>query len=209
VATRSFEVGDARLRSEVAYTVDAAAHYEAGPLSADLHLFAAKYDRFIDLKPTGLQEDGLPVFAYSQTDADFHGAEAEMSYRAWSVGSRRINVEAAADIVRASGENGRLARIPPPAVTLRAVYEAPKWSARAEVRNVWEQNRVAAFELPTDGYTQVNAFIGFRPWANERLTLFLDARNLTDAEIREHVSVLKDLAPQPGRSFRIGLSSRF
>jgi iron complex outermembrane receptor protein len=42
-----------------------------------------------------------------------------------------------------------------------------------------------------------------------RTTLFVEARNLTDEEAREHASFLKDLAPLPGRNFRMGLAYRF
>jgi iron complex outermembrane receptor protein len=73
---------------------------------------------------------------------------------------------------------------------------------------VAEQERVAEFELPTDDYTLLNAFVSYRPFAGDAprsgVKLFLDARNLTDEEAREHASFLKDLAPParpqlPGR----------
>ncbi|MYJ75773.1 MAG: TonB-dependent receptor [Gammaproteobacteria bacterium] len=39
--------------------------------------------------------------------------------------------------------------------------------------------------------------------------LFVAGRNLTDDEQRLHTSVVKDLAPQPGRTIEAGLSVRF
>ena len=39
--------------------------------------------------------------------------------------------------------------------------------------------------------------------------LYAEARNLNDAEVREHASFLKDLAPSPGRNLRIGAVYRF
>ena len=80
---------------------------------------------------------------------------------------------------------------------------------RSEVRRVASQNRVATFELPTDGYTQVNAMVTFKPLADSPLRLFLDGRNLTNETIREHASFLKDFAPSPGRSVRAGFAWRF
>mgnify|MGYP001131970815 CR=1 FL=1 len=41
------------------------------------------------------------------------------------------------------------------------------------------------------------------------LKVFFEARNLNDAEAREHASFLKDYAPLPGRSFRVGAGYRF
>ena len=44
---------------------------------------------------------------------------------------------------------------------------------------------------------------------NPGLKVFLDAHNLTNQEAREHVSFLKDVAPLPGRSVRLGVGYRF
>ncbi len=68
---------------------------------------------------------------------------------------------------------------------------------------------MATFELPTDGYTVVNLKATFKPIADSPLRLFIDGRNLTNEEIREHVSFLKDIAPSPGRSVRAGVAWKF
>jgi iron complex outermembrane receptor protein len=41
------------------------------------------------------------------------------------------------------------------------------------------------------------------------MTVFLEGRNLTDDEQRNHVSFLKDVAPLPGRSLIAGLRLEF
>ena len=89
------------------------------------------------------------------------------------------------------------------------VWTAPRVETTLEVRRVAEQDRVADFELPTDGYTVVNLKATFKPLANSPLRLFVDGRNLTDTEIREHASFLKDIAPSPGRSVRAGVAWKF
>ena len=83
------------------------------------------------------------------------------------------------------------------------------WTLRGQVRHVGEQDRVADFELPTDAYTTADLFVGWTPNPAGGLTLFAEARNLTDEEVREHASFLKDLAPSPGRNLRVGASYRF
>jgi len=45
--------------------------------------------------------------------------------------------------------------------------------------------------------------------ADTPVTVSLRGRNLTDAEIREHASYLKDIAPSPGRSVSLGLAFTF
>lgn len=207
-ATRSFEIGDATLEAEVAHSVELAGHYDGERLSGDLHLYHVDYDGFIDLRPTGDEADGFPVFAYVQTEAAFHGFEAEASYRLWGEKGDGLKLEGAADYVRASSDLGPPARIPPWSATARLVWEAPRHSARVEVRRVGEQDRVAALELPTDGYTLVNVGVSWTPWADGP-TMFVEGRNLTDEEAREHASFLKDLAPLPGRNLRLGFTYSF
>ena len=72
-----------------------------------------------------------------------------------------------------------------------------------------EQNRLAGFELGTDAYTLLNAQLVFRPLDDADLKIFVDGHNLTDQEAREHVSFLKEVAPLPGRSIRVGFGYSF
>lgn len=228
IATGAYEIGDADLDSEIAYTLELTGHYETGPLSLDAHAFVAKYDGFIDLRPTGdvfseedeacldpaglpeeEAEEALPCFDYRQTDADFYGFEVEGAWRLWEEGGRGLHLEGAYDFVRGDTDLGDAARIPPWSLTGRLVWHTPVYDVRLEARRVGEQDRVAEFELPTDGYTLVNLFGSVKPFRDKGLILFAEARNLTDEEAREHVSFLKDLAPLPGRNIRAGLTYRF
>ncbi len=207
--TGGYEVGDADLKSEKVVSVEATYRYTGDRLRAEAHLWGAQYNGFIEEARTGAVEDGLPVFQYSQTDAKFHGAEAEASYVAWREGERSLKLEGSYDWVRGSTDLGVPARVPPWAVTGRAIWSTTRLEVQGEVRRVASQNRVAAFELPTDSYTQVNVMVTYKPIANSGLRVFIDGRNLTNETIREHVSFLKDFAPSPGRSVRAGFAWRF
>lgn len=209
-ATRAFEIGDAELDAEVAYSLEAAAHFQSGRIEADFHLFGALYEGFIDLRATGeASDEGVAIFAYRQTDAEFYGFEAEAELELWKSGERELGVEVAFDFVRGSTSLGLPARIPPPSAAARLVYETDALETRLEVRRVAGADRVAEFELPTDGYTMVNLFGSLKLPRLEGARLFAEARNLTDEEAREHASFLKDLAPLPGRNLRVGLAYRF
>lgn len=210
-ATGTYEVGDDAIDPEVATSLDATVHYTAGPWSVDLHAFGIRYQGFIDQLATGAldADSGLPVFRFVQTDARFYGTELEASYRLWADGERSFRLEAAADYVHGDTDLGPPARIPPWSATARAVFEAGWWTGQLELRHVAGQDRVAAGELPTDGYEMLNASLTFRPLADRDLKLFIDGRNLGDVEAREHASFLKDVAPLPGRSVRVGMGYSF
>ena len=211
VATGAFEIGDLDLESETATSLETTLHYARGPFEADLHAYVARYDGFIDLRPTGAEDidSGLPVFAYVQTDADFRGFEAQAEYRLWESGDRALTLSGAADWVRASTDLGPAARIPPWSVTAGLDWTSRRFDAGVEVRHVGEQDRLAGFERPTDSYTLVKLAAAVRPFADRNVTVFAEASNLTDAEAREHASFQKDIAPLPGRSLRAGVTWRF
>lgn len=209
IATRAYEVGNPNLDSEVSYALDATLHYDGGPWDADLHAFAVRYEGFIDLRPTGVEDEDseLDIFTYRQTDAEFWGGEAEVAYRLWQDGDRSFTLEGAADYVRGDTDLGAPARIPPWSATGRAIFATGWWTGKLELRQVGEQTRVAEGELPTDSYRMINASVVVRP--TDGFKVFLEGRNLNDTEAREHASFLKDLAPLPGRSFRLGVGYTF
>ncbi|WGM32869.1 TonB-dependent receptor [Brevundimonas sp. NIBR11] len=213
VATAAYELGDPTLDSEKVLTLEGTVHLAHGPLEGDLHVYRARYDGFIDQRPTGADFDfdgePFPIFAYVQTDATFTGFELEGDYALWESGERSLKLGAAADYVKADTDLGPAARIPPYSLTGRVTWTDAKWDAQLEVRHVGEQDEVAAFELPTDSYTMINLSGSIRPFADRNVTVFAEAHNITDEEAREHASFLKDIAPQPGRNLRVGVTYRF
>ena len=216
IATAAYETGDLTLNSEKVTTLEGTAHYDRGRFTGDLHVYHSWYNGFIDERPTGDQfyfeeeDEFFPIYRFVQTDAKFYGFELEGAYALWQDGDRKVSLEGAADYVHAQTDFGPAARIPPYSVTGRLAWTSTRFDASAEVRHVGEQDRVAnEFELPTDDYTLVNASVAVRPFAQQNVTLFAEARNLTDEEAREHVSFLKDIAPLPGRNLRVGVAYRF
>ncbi|WP_295214819.1 TonB-dependent receptor [uncultured Brevundimonas sp.] len=216
IATAAYETGDLTLNSEKVTTLEGTAHYDRGRFTGDLHVYHSWYTGFIDERPTGDQfyfeeeDEFFPIYRFVQTDAKFYGFELEGAYALWQDGDRKLSLEGAADYVHAQTDFGPAARIPPYSVTGRLAWTSTRFDASAEVRHVGEQDRVAnEFELPTDDYTLVNASVAVRPFAQQNVTLFAEARNLTDEEAREHVSFLKDIAPLPGRNLRVGVAYRF
>lgn len=207
--TGAFEVGDPTLDSETVISIEATGRWTFDRFSAEGHLWYASYDGYIDQVPTGDVEDGLPVFRYIQSNADFHGFELEGTYDLWSDGGRSVSATLGADYVRGNTDNGAPARIPPWSTTGKLSWASALFDANVEVRYVAEQDRVADFELPTDSYTMVNLYGAVKPFKNPDLKIFAELRNATDEVAREHVSFLKDIAPLPGRSFRTGVALRF
>lgn len=205
--TQSYEIGNPDFTTEKAWGVEATlkGQGEGWSLSA-----AAYYNWFSDYiydAPTGEIEDDLPVFAYNQADARYYGFEVEGSARLATVGGFAINADALADYVHAEVvDNGPAPRIPPLRLLGGLEAQSDSLTGRVEIEHSFEQDRIAAFETPTDGFTLVNASIAWKPWGDASNTsLMLSANNIFDVEARRHTSVLKDYAPLAGRDIRATL----
>jgi iron complex outermembrane receptor protein len=150
------------------------------------------------------------VFEYRQNDADFTGFEVAGSIDLGSALGAAWSADGSVDYVQAELDGGGdLPRIPPLSGLIGVEADFGQFNARAETRLVAEQDEVAAFELPTDGYALLNASVEWRPLEDRDVSLIVGVRNITDEEARLHTSFLKDLVPLPGRNARIALVAGF
>ncbi len=206
LATLSFERGDPNLDKEAALSVEATLRKQYGRLRGDLNLFYYRYEDFIFEQRTGELEDGLSVFQFRQADAELFGGEFVAS--ADIIDHRLFEgvADFQLDYVHAEQvDNDRaLPRIPPLRITVGAEADSEQVHGRIEVQWLDQQDRTAELELPTDDYYRLNLGLAWHPFPNKYdLTLRLDARNLTDSKGRNHVSLLKDRVPLPGRDIRL------
>ncbi|MNJ65131.1 TonB dependent receptor [compost metagenome] len=65
-------------------------------------------------------------------------------------------------------------------------------------------------ETSTDGYTTLGASLGYRfDIGQSQWLAFVRGENLTDQTVRYASSILRDIAPAPGRSVEVGLRTSF
>jgi iron complex outermembrane recepter protein len=173
--------------------------------SLSASVYHSWFDDFIFETATGAIQDDLPVFQFSQAKARYYGAEIEASVKLAQLGDYDINIDGVGDFTRARINSvGPAPRIP--ALRLLGGLEAQSdaLTGRVEVEWVDGQDRIAAFETTTAGYTMTNASVSFKPFgADNGSSLTLSANNIFDVNARRHASFLKDFAPLAGRDFRI------
>ncbi|HEX6997867.1 MAG TPA: TonB-dependent receptor [Gammaproteobacteria bacterium] len=211
LASRTVEIGDPALGEEAARHLDVSVRKTVGDLRLSVTAFVTEYDDFIFLRDTGAVDalEALPVFAYAQADADFVGMEAELAAPIAKVGAGELDLRLYADYVKGELDDGApLPRMPPLRYGARLRYHDERLVAGVEAVRYDEQDRTAAFETATPGYTMVDADLAWRFRAS-RLELFVRATNLLDEEARKHTSLVKDFVPLPGRSYGVGLRGRF
>jgi iron complex outermembrane recepter protein len=211
-ATSQFEIGNPALDVETSLGVDLSFRRTAGRFRGELNLFHNFFDGYIYESPTGAVEDEFPVFEFVQRDARFRGVEVSTHTHLVSFGESHLELDLAADYVRASLDSGggNLPRIPPMRVGGGVTLHGGPLSAMFEVRHTFEQNDVASFETSTEGYTFVNAHLGYRFFVQNTIhDVMLRANNLTDELARPHTSPLKEVAPLPGRDITLSYRLSF
>jgi iron complex outermembrane receptor protein len=211
LAVQRFEIGDATLRPERQRTADLSLRRHTEQWGLTLTAYVSDYDDYIYTTLTGDIEDDLPVANYQQRDARFTGFEAELDLPELEFGGGKLATHLVADAVRAELSSGEdLPQIPPLRVGAELRYTLGEWSAGFSAQHHLRQDRVAAYETTTAGYTLVGLDASWRTEvASHPLHLFVRADNLLDADARRHTSPLKEYAPLPGRSLGAGVRVEF
>lgn len=165
---------------------------------------------YILLSPTNLEEDGLQVFEFGQTDARLRGVEAEARIEIFDSAIGHLHSRIFADWVRGEDKvtGFDLPRLPPLRYGAALHYVHDRIEAAVEVRFHDDQDRVAPNELPTESYTLLGAEFSYS-FEEPNVLLFVRGSNLTDEDARQHTSPLKDIAPLPGRSVQLGVRYDF
>jgi iron complex outermembrane receptor protein len=204
----AFEMGDPTLRTEVAYGADLSMRYRKDGFSGEGTVFINRIDRFIFPFQTGDVQEGLPVVNFISADSKFTGFEAHVD----AALTRDLWLVLGGDSVRGelSGGDGALPRIPPHRLWAGLRFEHKGFHLEGEVKTVGKQDRVYGAETPTDGYTVVNFHGSYQITTGHTVhTVTVRSDNLGDELYRNHLSYIKDLAPEMGRSFKLVYGVRF
>lgn len=212
IATSTYELGDPELDIEQGNGLDLTIRASGEQISGSASVFYTRFSDFIFLAETGVVEDGFDVRAFTAADAEFSGMELHGDLELYHGGENHLHLEATYDRVEGelSGDNENLPRIPPQRFRLGLVFLGTAWNSRIEGQWVDEQHKVAEFELPTPGYTMLNAAVGYHFIAGGIAHhVMLRGTNLTNEDAYNHVSFLKFQAPLAGRMVTLSYRAIF
>ncbi|RYY01278.1 MAG: TonB-dependent receptor [Gammaproteobacteria bacterium] len=206
-ATGSYLIGDANLNEESSTNIELGYHWHHDNFQFSTNVFYNHIKDFIYSKNLNEIIDDLTGYQYTQADATFKGFETEIKipfYQHW-------NLRVFSDLVRATLDNGGdLPRITPMRVGTSLDFDFNKWSANLSANHSAKQDRPGDYEDETNSYNRIDARIDYTfQNAGTDYTLFLKATNLTNEEIRNASSYLRDIAPEAGRSVQVGVRVKF
>lgn len=217
-ATETFDIGNPNFKIESSKNVELSLEKTTGLIRWKANAFRNKVDNYIFGNVTGTLVDGdgnvvttgsLRQRIFQQAPATIQGMEAELTYNALGNG---LNGRVFADTSRGRLDNaGSLPLQPADRLGASIGYKQGPWRAGASLVHGEGQDRLASFETSTTpSYNDLAANVSYtQKLANQDVTYFLLAKNLLNEDIRLSTSLLKDVAPLPGRNFVVGIRTHF
>ncbi len=207
--TLSFEVGDSNLKPEISNGIDLSLRHQSGRARAEANFFYYDIKNFVFLEPTGVidVDTDLPIALYVQGDSRFVGSEASLDVKA----NKYLDLFANLDFVNAELKSGiPLPRIPPFRTHLGLDAHYKYFTVRPELTLANHQERVFTDETSTAGYGVLNLAGNIIVPEKHFAHIFsIYGYNLTNKLYFNHVSFIKEFAPEIGRGIRASYAIRF
>ncbi len=214
-ATATFDKGNPNFEKETSRNIELSLQKTTGLLRWKANVFQNRAKNFIYGQLTGnqLDDDGNPggdlkERVFSQADATIRGAEVEISHNLRGEG---LSLRGFADTSRATLDDaGNLPLQPSTRFGIDVGYKQNQWRSGVTITHAKQQDRLAAFETITPAYTLLDANLSYtQRYGTQQVTWFVLAKNMLNQDIRLSTSVLKDVAPLPGRNFVVGVRTAF
>lgn len=201
VGNLAFEVGDENLERERSNGLDFSLRHQTSRIRSEVNFFYYDFDNFVYLAPTDEVVDGLIEADFAQDDARYVGAEVKVD-----VGVREnLWLNLSIDVVDAelTATGVSLPRIPPLRGKAGLDLRHGGLSVKPEVVVAAARDDIFETETRTAGYAVLNLAASYTiPQQHFSHHLSVSFFNLADRLYRNHVSFIKDLAPEIGRGVR-------
>ncbi len=206
----AFEIGDPNLTREQGDSFDVGVRHSSKRLRFEANGFFYHIKDFVFLAPSGTidPDSGLVVANYMQGPTRYFGDEVRLDVQLHPA----IWLNLGTDYVRAelSDSDTPLPRIPPLKARIGLELRFKGLLLNPEFVAARDQDRVFRNETRTAGYG-VFGFSGSYLIAAGHAAhiISFNAFNLTDRLYRNHLSFIKEFAPEMGRGFRVTYTLRF
>lgn len=205
-----FDIGNPNLKPEHGDGFDSSLRHHSEGLRIEVGAYYYNISNYVYTAFTGAFDASshLPIADYAQGNSRYTGLEASVETRVM----RLLWLGAKVDYVRAelTGRNKPLPRIPPLRGTLGLDWRYQNFSLRPELILADGQTRVFDNETPTAGYALFNVNASYT-FVTRRVShiLSINGHNLGNKLYRNHLSFIKEIAPEAGRALRANYAIRF
>ncbi|MBI4893060.1 MAG: TonB-dependent receptor [Acidobacteria bacterium] len=204
----AFEIGNPNLKGERADGLELSLRHHGQRFRLDSSVFQYRMHDFVYMNPTGAVQEGLNVYQYLQNDSRFLGAE----FRAQNKLLNNLWILSGFDYVDANltaSPRLNLPRIPPGRGRLGFDWLWKSLSVRPEVILTNKQWQTAPAETATAGYAVFNINASYTLTRQHVMHTFaVNTFNLGDRLYFNHLSFIKDFAPEIGRGVRFSYTFR-
>ena len=219
----AFEIGNPQLRPEHAIGFDLSMRWRGARASGEVTYFRNDIQDFIFRSPLTpeqfanrfgefgerfpgrdleLPDEEFPIVDYVAADSVLQGVEAH-----GDVGlTAELFAEFGFDYVRGTLKDGNapLPRMPPFRSQFGLRYQRNAFQTGGTVIVTAKQDRLSVNETETDGYALLRVYAAYSVQSGRMVhTITGRVDNVTDELYRNHLSLIKDLAPEMGRNVKL------
>jgi iron complex outermembrane receptor protein len=232
----AFEIGNPNLEPEHALGFDMALRWRSARASGEVSYFRNNIDNYVFRRPVspeefeertaefaerfptrgigadeaagGGEEEEFPVVENVSLDSLLQGIEAHGDFQITAGVAAEVGLDYVRGSVRATDEP--LPFIPPLRFRGGLRYQHNAFQAGGDVAVTAKQDRVFSTETPTDGYQLLRLFAAYSfTTGNAVSTITARLDNATNELYRNHLSFIKELAPEMGRNFKLLYNVKF
>lgn len=228
----AFEIGNPDLNPEHALGFDASLRWRSPRASGEITYFRNDISNFIFRSPLSegdfvsrvrdfqalfpergitaaeIADNEFQILENINADSLLQGFEAHSDVRLASGLIAELSLDYIRGELKDTGDP--LPRIPPLRGQVGLRYQYNAFQIGGNVTAAAKQDRVLDEETPTDGYQLLKLFAAYSIQSGTVLhTVTARVDNLTDELYRSHLSLIKDLAPEMGRNFKLVYNVKF
>jgi iron complex outermembrane receptor protein len=208
VGNLTFEIGNPLLRREGNDGLDLSLRHDSKRVRGVANFYYYNIKDFVFLAPTGEINENLIEAVYDQADSRFVGTELNLDFAA----HENLWVNLGYDYVNAELKETAtpLPRIPPMRARVGLDWRYKAFDVKPEASFVKDQDRIFPTETRTAGYALFDLSGSYTIAHPHYAEVFsVSAFNLGDRLYRNHLSFIKDLAPEIGRGVRFSYTIRY
>jgi iron complex outermembrane recepter protein len=201
-ASGTYSIGTATLGPETGLGLDASLKGSFATGTFEVSPYLNTIDHYIYAFLRGDTIQNFPVRQFAATRARLAGLEGSVTVEPLA----RVALTASGDYVNAQDtrRNVPLPFTPPLRGLVRGSYQDGRYLGVIEWRMAARQDRLGDGDTPTAGYAVMNVGTGMRLVQHGLVhNIGIHCDNVFNTVYRDHLSVIKDFVPQPGRAFRL------